>query len=353
MKWLRLGTGMVLILSLILLSACNARVFLSNEFQTTGTYPSKPITGVIPWDQGGTTDSIARTISPLVEKELGQSIVLTNKPGATGSIGTHYVYEQEPDGTHLLFSAENPALYGVLDISALGFDDFEPIALYARTMATVVVPADSKYKTLDDLLQDAKARPGKIKMGSTGPGGLPHVVSSMINGAAGTRFNLIPFPGDGPALTALLGGHIDATVSALSAAINNQKAGKVRILAVINDQPVPAIPDVPTVTQSLPQLEQHLPWGPFFGVWVKKGTPEPIKAKLAKAFAKAEETPKFQKALRNIGAIPMNLHGKEAERYWRDWQSTTAWLIYEGGEAKVHPAKLNIPKKPSRSDQER
>lgn len=342
---LRFVTSLAVVLSLFLLTACNSLVFLPDESSNDpGSYPSTSITGVIPWGPGGSTDSIARAISPLVEKELGQSIILTNKPGGTATIGTHYVYEQKADGYHLLFSAENPALYGVLDISDLGFENFKPISIYARGIPTVVVPADSKYKTFDDLLRDAKRRPGKVKMGSTGPGGLPFAVSSMIKGAADTQFNMIPFDGDGPALTALLGGHLDASITVLSAAINNAKAGKVRILTVINDKPVKELPDVPPVTESLPELKKHLPWGPFFGVWVKKDTPEPVKRKLIKAFSKAEQDPKFQDLLNNMKAVPMQLHGKEAEKYWRDWQSTTAWMLHDNGDSKVDPGKLKIPR---------
>lgn len=341
----RLCTSVLVVLVLLFLTSCSSLVSLPGESKDPNSYPSTSITGIVPWGAGGTTDSIARAISPLVEKELGQPIVLVNKPGATGAIGTHYVYEQKADGYHLLFSAENPALYGVLDISNLDFDHFEPITIYARSMAAVVVATDSKYKTFEDLLQDAKQRPGKVKVASTGVGGVPYVVSTMIKSAANTHFNMIPFEGDGPALTALLGGHIDAHISALSAAINNAKAGKVRVLAVVHDKPVDQLPDVPPITQSLPKLKKYLPWGPFFGVWVKKGTPEPVKQKLVDAFTKAEQDPKFQSFLANLESVPLRLHGKEAEQYWRDWQSTTAWLLYEGKAAKFSPEKFNIPKK--------
>lgn len=344
MKSRRTMISLSICLVLLFLTACNSLLFLPGQSRDEGSYPSTSITGVIPWGAGGTTDTLARAITPLAEEALGQSIVLTNKPGGSSAIGTHYVHEQKADGYHVLFSAENPALYGVLDISDLGFEDFEPITIYARGIATVVVPVDSPYQTLDDLLQDAKARPGKVKMGSTGPGGLPFVVGTMINSAADTEFNMIPFDGDGPALTALLGGHIDASVTVLSAAINNAEAGRVRILAVINDKPVEQLPDVPPVTQTLPELEKHLPWGPFFGVWVKKGTPEFVKERLIDAFSKAEQDPKFLAYLDNMKAVPMNLHGEEAKRYWHQWQSTTAWLLHEDGAAKVDPVKLNIPK---------
>ncbi|PTM58423.1 Bug family tripartite tricarboxylate transporter substrate binding protein [Desmospora activa] len=339
-----------LISVLLFLTACNSLVFLPSGSHEKNPYPSTSITGVIPWGAGGSTDSLARAITPLVEEELGQSIVLTNKPGGSSAIGTHYVHKQGADGYHLLFSAENPALYGVLDISDLGFEDFDPISIYARGIATVVVPADSPYQTLDDLLRDAKARPGKVKMGSTGPGGLPFVVGTMINSAADTEFNMIPFDGDGPALTALLGGHLDASVTVLSAAINNAEAGKVRILTVVNDKPVEELPNVPPITQSLPELEKHLPWGPFFGVWVKKDTPEPVKEKLIDAFSKAEQDQTFQSYLDNMKAVPMNLHGEEAVAYWREWQSTTAWLIHDDGAAKIDPVKLNIPRKQMESE---
>ncbi|GAA4720278.1 Bug family tripartite tricarboxylate transporter substrate binding protein [Brevibacillus fulvus] len=310
-----------------------------------GSYPESAITGVIQWGAGGALDTMSRKIGPLVEKYLGQSLVLTNKPGATGAIAMQYVNDKKSDGYTLLFAAENPALYGVLDISDIGFQDFYPINIMARGVATVVVPGDSPYQTLDDLIKDATANPGKVKMGSTGPGGLPFTVTTMLGTVTNTKYNMVPFDGDGPALTALLGGHLDASVLGLPAAIENAKAGKVRVLSVINKERVEELKDVPAVTESLPEMEKFLPWGPFYGVWVKKDTPDEIKKVLAEKFAQAQQDPDFQEFLKLSSSLSVNLTGDEAVKYWKDWQSTTAWLLQDAGAAKVNPADLKIERK--------
>lgn len=310
-----------------------------------GKFPTSALTGVIQWGAGGGLDTMSRAIAPLTEKYLGQSIVLTNKTGATGAIAASYVNSKESDGQTMLFAAENPALYGVLKISNVGFQDFYPVSIFARGVATVVVPIDSKYKTLDDLIQDAVANPGKVKMGSTGPGGLPFVVTTMLSTVTKTKFNMIPFDGDGPALTALLGNHLDASVIALPAAVENAKANKMRILTVINDERIDEIKDVPAVPELIPAMKKFMPWGPFYGVWVKKDTPDSVKKVLVDAFAKAQQEPEFKKFLKQRGAVSVGLSGAEAEKYWMNWQSTTAWLLQDAGAAKVNPAELKIEKK--------
>ncbi|MEW9673007.1 tripartite tricarboxylate transporter substrate binding protein [Ammoniphilus sp. 3BR4] len=311
----------------------------------TVDYPTKTITGVIPWGAGGATDTISRAIAPIAEKQLGQSIILTNKAGATGAIGMEYVADKKSDGYNLLFTAENAAIYGVLGVSKLGFQDFYPINIMARVIPTIVVSADSKYQTMNDLVKDALANPGKVKMGSTGPAGQPFVVTTMLGSVTNTEYNMVPFDGEGPALTALLGGHIDVTVAGFTAAYENAKAGKVRILSVINEERIEQLKDVPAIAEAVPEMAKFLPWGPFYGVWVKNDTPDDIKKALVDAFAKAQQDPQFQNFLKQSGAVSVGLSGDEAIKYWQEWQSTTAWLLHDTGEAKVSPAELNIPKK--------
>src|SRR4030043_880174 len=202
-------------------------------------YPTKDSMGVIQWGAGGATDNVSRAVTPYVEKILGKKIVLQNKTGATGAVGLQWVHNQPADGYTLLFGAENPNLYRVLDISQLEYKDFYTVMLIARNVGVVVVNNDQPWKTLGDLFAAAKKSPGQIKMGSTGPGGLPHVVASMMKATSGVAFNDIVFQGEGPLTTAILGGHVQWSTFGMAACREHLRAGRMRALAVVSDTPVP------------------------------------------------------------------------------------------------------------------
>ena len=244
-------------------------------------FPTKDISGTICWGAGGATDNISRGVTPYVEKVLGKQIVLQNKPGATGAVGLMSVYNAPADGYNLLYAAENPPLYKVLDIGQIDYDAFTPVMLIARNVGVIVVNNDQPWKTLGDLFADAKKTPGQIKLGSTGVGGLPDVVSSLLEGNDGVTFNHIVFGGAGPAVTALLGGHVQITVLGMAECREHLRAGRLRALAVVSDSAdrgdqgcSPDHRHVRGTTKSI------LPWGPFYGVFVKKETPERIKKTL-------------------------------------------------------------------------
>ena len=133
-------------------------------------FPTKDLSGVIQWGAGGATDNVARAVTPLVEKHLGKQIVLQNKPGATGAVAVQWVHNQPSDGYTLLYGAENPLLYRVLDISQLEYKDFYPVTIIARNVGVVLCGVNQPWKTIRELFEDAKKNPGQIKMGSTGPG---------------------------------------------------------------------------------------------------------------------------------------------------------------------------------------
>lgn len=306
------------------------------------TFPEHDLAGYIQWGAGGGTDTISRAISPLAEKHLGKAIVMQNKTGATGAIATQFVYDQKSDGYTLLFGAENPQLYGVMDISKLSYKDFEPIILQGYETAVIVARADSPYNTIHDLIKDAKAKPGKIKLGTTGPGGLPFVVASFLKTVSEVEFNQIPFDGDGPVLTALLGGHVEVTIVKMSIADEMYKAGKLKILSAITDKPLEGVPNVAAIGQEIPEYNKYLPWGLFYGVFVKKDTPAEVQQILKDAFRKAFEEEQFQTFLKGRYITPLGTSGKEAEEFLTNWQRVSAWLLYDAGGAKVSPEKFGI-----------
>lgn len=307
-------------------------------------FPVKDLSGIIMWGAGGATDNVARALTPLVEPHLGKQIVLQNKPGATGAVATQWVHSQPADGYTLLWGAENPQLYRVLDISPLDYKDFYPIHVTARGVGLIACNVNAPWKTLKDLFEDAKKNPGNIKMGSTGPGGLPFVAGAMMKATHGLTFNPIPFPGEGPGMTAMLGGHVQWMTVGLTAAREHVRAGRIRPLALLADQPVPGLEDIPLIVSIYPEYKKYLPWGPFYGVWVKREVPDAAKRKLVDAFQKGGKEAKFQDFIKDFGAIYMGTYGDEADKFLKHWQSVTCWLLEDAAATKVSPDKFGIPK---------
>lgn len=307
-------------------------------------FPKKDIQGTICWGAGGETDRFSRALTPLAEKYLGTSIVLTNKTGGSGAIGMQYVYMQPANGYNLLYAAENPQLYGVLDIAKLDYREFYPIQIMDRAIPVIVANADTPWSTFEELVEDAKSRPGKIKMGTTGAGGLPDTINAMVQSVTDIKMLPVPFDGTGPGITALLGGHIDIFPTTVSGSIEHFRAGRLKILAVLSDEPVKGYEQLPLVTKDYPGFKKFLPWGSFHGVFCKKNVPDDVKATLVDAFKKAAEEPSFKQFVANAGAFQMNLSGEEAVEFLNRWQSVTTWLLHDTGAAKISPEKFGIPK---------
>lgn len=308
------------------------------------TFPNRDMAGAIMWGAGGAMDGVARAITPLVEPVLGRSIILTNRTGGTGAIATQYVNSRPSDGYNLLYGAENPQFYKVLGLANIDYDDFYAVGILARGIAVVIVKADAPWKSLKELIADAQKRPNQIKMGTTGVGGLPHSVGAMLQTITKFDVTAVPFDGEGPGTTALLGGHIEFIPVGIGAAAEHVKSGRVRALAVVNDVSVPAIPGAPPITADYPEFKKYLPWGPFYGVFIKRDTPDAIKATLTAAFKKAADEPKFKEIMEARGYVPMNIAGAEADTFTRKWRSVSAWAIHDAGATKESPEKFGIPK---------
>jgi tripartite-type tricarboxylate transporter receptor subunit TctC len=307
-------------------------------------FPTRPIQGTIQWGAGGSTDAVTRAVAPLVEERLGQKLVLTNRPGGTGVIGMQYVHGQRPDGYSVLFGAENPQLYGVLALSELSYKDFWPLVLLARGTPVLVARADAPFATLEQLLAEIRKAPGAIKMGATGVGGLPFVVHAMLKSVVPElQVTQVPFDGDGPALTALQGGHVDFMPAVFGAAREPLRSGRVKPLAAVAGEPIAGYA-LPAITATLPAFARFLPWGPFFGAFVRKETPEPIRARLEAAFLAGARDPRFAAFCETFGVVPMAIGGAEAQAFLDRWQSVTAWLLHDVGASKADPAKLGIPR---------
>jgi tripartite-type tricarboxylate transporter receptor subunit TctC len=307
-------------------------------------YPERDVTAVIQWGAGGGTDVAMRGYAPYAEEALGKKIVLQNKPGAAGVIGANFVLQQPADGYTLLMGAEPQALYRVMGVADFDYDKFTPIniAAVANTILLVAKP-DAPWNTMQDLLSFVQANPKKVKQYLAGQGTVPFTMNAMMSTL--TKFETInvPFDGDGPAIAALQGGHVDIGFIASGAAIEHVKAGRLKALAVVDNKPFQGISPV-TDAPSLKGITKYLPWGSWYGVFVRKETPEPVKAKLVAAFKKAGDNPQYRKMMEGRGTTMLNISGAEAEAFIKKFQSTTAWLYQGAGAAKKNPAELGIAK---------
>lgn len=343
-KKLKGGMLLAFLALILILVGCSESSNSDSDNETASNYPERDLNGTIQWGEGGATDIISRTIAPLAEDALGKSIILTNRTGASGAVAAQYVYDQEADGHNLLFATEGQALFGVLGVSDLGYDEFYPINILGRTVSIVAVPADSPFETMEELLEYGQKNPEELKLGSSGPGSNSEVVANILSLEKDVEFNSIPYDGSGPALTAMLGGHVDLVILNVIDAIEYVESGDIRILTAFNDTEVEQFPGVPPIVEVDSSFEKYLGWTEFFGVFVKKETPDDVKETLVKAFQTAFETEEFQERLEQSAIVPMGIHGEEADEFIKNFQSVTAWILHDSGSAKVSPEELGIPR---------
>ncbi len=305
-------------------------------------YPEKEIQGIIQWGAGGSTDTVMRSVTPHAEEALGGKIIMQNMTGGVGAIAVKYSGAQKSDGYTLLMGAENPQLYKVMGLGDTDYSDFTPINILARGVPLIVANNDAPFNTFKEMVDYIAANPKTVKFGSTGPGGLPSVVTAMLSTEVNLDVITVPYDGDGPALTALQGGAIDVMPAVLGAAIEGVKAGRMKPIALIDSAPNSVLPDLAPITEDFPAYSKYLPWGPFFGVFVKKGTPDDVVAKLQAAFATGAEHPDFKALMDQRGFAMMNIAGDEAADFLTKWQSVTSWIVFDAGIAKKSPEEFGI-----------
>jgi tripartite-type tricarboxylate transporter receptor subunit TctC len=268
-------------------------------------YPNRPITLVVPFPPGGSTSIVARTVSDKMSEVLGQSIVIDNRGGAGGTVGSRAVSKSAPDGYTILLGytgtlAIGPTLYG-----NVGYDprkDFEPIGRIGTAPNTLVVHPSLPVHSVAELIAYGKANPGKLNYGSAGIGTVSHVCGEYFATAAGVTLTHIPYKGTGPAITDLLGGHIPMAFAPIPATHENAQAGKLRMLAVTSAVRSTLLPDVPTIAESaLPGFEAVL----RYGLVAPPGTPRPMIEKLNAALNAALASPDVRARLAIDGAEPL------------------------------------------------
>ena len=281
-------------------------------------YPSRPITLVAPFPPGGVADLTARPVAAAMEKVLKNPVGVVNKTGAAGAVGMQFVATSKPDGYTLLLALSSISIIPEADKifdrqPAFTVDQFAPIALISADPTILVVRAESPWKTAKEFIEDAKKRPGQISYSSSGIYGTLHMAMELLSHAAGIKLRHIPAAGAGPALTAILGGHVDALASGPAVVIPHIKSGKLRALAGWGDKRVAALPEVPTFKElGYPEAEFYI-WA---GLFAPKGTPEPVLAKLREATRAAVAEPEFKAAMDKLETPIVFKQGQEFQQFF-------------------------------------
>ena len=250
------------VLSMMLAGAMAVTMLAGATAVNAADYPKDNVNGIVQWGEGGGTDSLMRPLATLAQEKLGKSIVIQNMTGGTGSIATQYVYDQEADGYNLLMGAENPSLYKALGISELTYEDFDCVFLIGDETTGVVVGKDSKFNSLTEIVEAALAGE-TITLSTTGTGGLPWEVASLITSITGAEFKQVQYDSDASARTAVLGGECDFTICKIQSGLEEYKSGDLKWLCLLALEQVEDMPDVPLVIAEYPDFEKYLPWGPF------------------------------------------------------------------------------------------
>jgi len=254
-------------------------------------FPERDITLVVPWAAGGGTDTLARTLVKNGKKYFGVNINVVNRVGGTGVVGMDSVVKARADGYTVGVITFNLSTYRLLAQSDLSYRDFDLIALLNRSQAGLSVKADSQFKTLKDLVEYAKANPGVVTVGHSGPAGAWHLAAAAIAHKYGLKFTFVPFDGAAPTRTALVGGHISVCASGMDEVLQFYQTKQVRILAANSPTRHPAFPDVPTMAEAGFPIEN--PIFDWRGLGAPKGTPPDVLKVLREGFKKAAEDPDY------------------------------------------------------------
>jgi tripartite-type tricarboxylate transporter receptor subunit TctC len=287
-------------------------------------YPTRPIRLTVSYAAGGQTDIIARIVAVKMSEGLGQTIIVDNKPGGSGNIGTAFVAKAAPDGYNVLFGTSGPLAINVAMTEKLPFDalrDFVPVGMVSYAPAVLVVPAQSGINSVAELLTAIRAAKQALAFSSAGNGSTPHLAGELFKQMAKVDLQHIPYKGDSPALTDLLGGQVQLSFPGLASAMPYIKAGRLKALAVTSPQRSAAMPNVPTMREAGISQYDLMGW---FGLFVPVGTPPEISATLARELRVALADPKIRQRLIEFGveaADPMSaqqmstFHQSQIKRY--------------------------------------
>lgn len=304
--------------------------------------PTRPVTIIVPWSAGGSTDQMARLLAGELERELGQSVVVVNQPGASGSIGTRNALEAAPNCyTWAAGAASDLGTYIVLDMLETRLSDWHLYLTVANT-SVVGVNADTPYDDFQDLLDAFLANPGQIAVASAGQSSAGHNAMELIAGATGVHYRHVTYEGGNPAVIATVGGETPVTTQLAVEQAEMIRGNRIRPLAAVSDTALEldGYGTIPPITDWLPDLD--IPTN-YFGIWVPRGVPaacvETFDAIWENTIADSET---LQNYARERGALFTPYYGDDAEQRAMGMVRQNSWLLYDGGQAPINPADVGI-----------
>jgi tripartite-type tricarboxylate transporter receptor subunit TctC len=294
-------------------------------------YPSKPIRFIVPFPPGGGTDTNSRALTQRIAKNTGWTFVVENKPGAGGNIGAEQAAKSAPDGYTVVMGqtsnlAINPFLYAKPPFDAQ--KDFAPVALVSSVPLVIVSSAKAPYRSMDDVIRAAKAKPDTVSFASPGNGTVGHLAGELIARTGGVKLVHVPYKGAGPALTDLIGGQVDLYLSTPQAAVGQIKAGTVHALAVTSHARVAALPQVATLAEQKLGAAEVASW---YGVLAPAGTPEPILARLNAEVNKALQAPEVRESLTGEGGSVLGGSPARFAAFLKEEQARWSKVVKDSG----------------------
>ncbi len=263
-------------------------------------FPSKPVNLIVCYGAGGSTDTVVRAFSEQLGKILGQPVVVLNKPGSGGLVGAEFVANSPPDGYNVVVLSLSHLLRQIIEptVSVDVFKHFEPVSRYVVQPLMLAVGKDSKFKTIEELIAFGKSNPKKVTYGTAGIGATSHFSSELFTSETGIEAKHVPFKGDADATTAMMGGHVDFSVSGLQQYAGKAAAGEIRVLGCFSESRVPEMKDVPTFKEKgYPNVVMYS----WFGFAVPAKTPKEVVAKLNSSIEKAMQDPVSRENIKNVG----------------------------------------------------
>jgi tripartite-type tricarboxylate transporter receptor subunit TctC len=299
------------------------------------TYPTRPILLVAPFPPGGVVDLVGRPLAASMEKALQQPVVVNNKPGAAGAVGNAFVATSEPDGYKLLMSLSSISVIPEADRlfnrkPAYTLEQLTPIARVSADPTVLAVQTSAPWKSVKELVGDAKGRPGQISYSSSGIYGALHVPTEMLAIASGMKLRHVPFSGGGPSTTALLGGHVNFTVQSPSAVSAHVKAEKLRLLAHWGVHELDLFPELPSLKSLGYDVEYYI----WTGVFAPAKTPQAVIGRLRKALADAVADPEFKDAMAKISTPIQYLDQPEFMKFFAEDRKRMADAVRKIGKVE-------------------